>query len=336
MNVFDLRGPRARDDRDRSPGERPGGPLLRPRALWLLLPLLAIPALLAWDGPEQDEVAITLPPLTVDALGTTLPLHVNDRVSKWVDRFLTDQRHAFEDLLDRRGAYQDMIRSKLRQRGLPEDLLYLAMMESGLSPWAVSSASAVGLWQFMGPTAQQYGLRVDEWVDERRDPVRATDAALDYLEWLHQRYGSWYLAAAAYNAGPGRVDRVLRRYADGRTGEEELYWEVLDHLPRETREYVPRLVAATLLARDAGTYGFEVDHVTAYQYDRVFVPGGTSLMRIASALDVRPSVLRGLNPHLILGVTPPDQTYPLRVPVGASPQVVASLGRFPTTRRADD
>jgi len=179
-------------------------------------------------------------------------------------------------------------------------------------------------------------LRVDEWVDERRDPVRATDAALDYLQWLHGRFGSWYLAAAAYNAGPGRVERVLRRHAEGRTGDENVYWEVLDHLPRETREYVPRLVAATILAESADVYGFVVDFSDPYRFDRAFVPGGTTLTRVAAALGVDERLLRDLNPHLMRRVTPPGEMYGVRVPVGDSPQVVAMLNRALRSRRADD
>jgi len=170
---------------------------------------------------------------------------------------------------------------------------------------------------------------VDEYVDERKDPVRATKAALDYLEWLHGRFGSWYLAAAAYNAGPSRVQAILGRHADGRTGDEDLYWEVLDHLPRETREYVPRLVAATILAERASEFGFAASRAEPYTFDRVFVPGGTELSRIARATGLHPSVLRDLNPHLVRGVTPPGEIYGVRVPVGASRQVVAALGAQP-------
>lgn len=301
------------------------------------LPLLLVPALFAGAhlGLAGDTALLEVA-LPVQTLAVSLPLHENPRVDRWVERFRTDQRAAFERLLERQGAYDAMIRGKLRDRGMPEELLYLAMMESGLLPRAESSASAVGLWQFMTPTAQQYGLRVDEWVDERRDPVRATNAALDYLSYLHDRYGSWYLAAAAYNAGPGTVDRVLARHADGRTGDEDLYWEVLDHLPRETRDYVPRLVAAALLAEDVHGEGFEVQSEQPYRYDRAFVPGGTSLATVARRLDVAPRLLRNLNPHLIQGVTPPDETYPIRVPVGLSPDVVATVGRYGRLRRADD
>jgi peptidoglycan lytic transglycosylase D len=301
-----------------------------------LLPLLLVPFLF-WGGDERTEAGEPAAnAVGVEALGTELPLHVNARVQRWLDRFQTTQKDAFQLLLERRGVYGPLIREKLRKRGMPEELLYLAMMESGLSPWAVSKVSAVGLWQFMTPTAQQFGLRVDDFVDERRDPVAATDAALDYLEWLHDRFGSWYLAAAAYNAGPGRVQRVLGRHAEGRTGEENLYWEVLDHLPRETREYVPRLVAATILAGEADraqradALAFAASTVEPYRFDRVFVPGGTPLARVARALDVDVRVLRNLNPHLIRGITPPGETYGVRVPVGDSPRVVAAL-----VRRAD-
>ncbi len=188
----------------------------------------------------------------------------------------------------------------------------------------------------MTPTAQQFGLRVDTYVDERRDPVRATDAALDYLQWLHERFGgSWYLAAAAYNAGPGRVERVLRRHASGRRGEEEIYWEILDHLPRETREYVPRLIAATLLAENAEAYGFAVRHDAPYRYETVFVPGGTTLRRIADVLDVPVRDLRALNPHLIQGMTPPGEVYGVRVPVGGTRAVVMAMAPSAGVRRAD-
>ncbi|MFQ5538220.1 MAG: lytic transglycosylase domain-containing protein [Gemmatimonadota bacterium] len=303
---------------------------------------LAVGALMAGlDAPEgapasAGEVAVVGAEGVPEVLGTTLPLHVTPRVRKWVRRFQGDQRKEFQRLLSRQGVYADLIRGKLRERGMPEELLYMAMMESGLSPWAVSKVSAVGVWQFMGPTARQYGLRVDPWVDERRDPVRATDAALDYLQWLYERYGSWYMAAAAYNAGPGRVDRVLRRYAPGRRGEEELYWEVLEHLPRETREYVPRMVAATLLARNPEAFGFALEEREPYRYEQVIVPGSTPLAAVARALGVSSRAVRELNPHLLRGVTPPGEAYPVRVPVGEGPRVVTSLTGRGGTRSADD
>jgi membrane-bound lytic murein transglycosylase D len=255
------------------------------------------------------------------------PHEGNGRVEKWMKRFMTDQKPEFQTFLGREGIYEGMIREKLHDRGMPEDLLYLAMIESGFSPKATSKASAVGVWQFMGPTALQYGLRVDEWVDERRDPVKGTDAALDYLEVLHARYDSWFLAAAAYNSGPGTVDKAVKRHAAGRIGDEDIYWEIIDHLPRETREYVPKLLAATQLARQAERYGFKVKPVAPYEYDRVWVPGATSLALVAKKIGTDTRTMRELNPHLVMGWTPPGSSYGLRVPKGRSDEVIAALTR---------
>lgn len=277
------------------------------------------------DPYEDDPYGVVLEP------PVELPIEVNARVARWMRRFQSDQRASFERFLARETIYSELIRAKLRERGMPEELRYLAMMESGFMPRAISPVSAVGMWQFMSPTAREYGLRVDRWIDERQDPVRATDAALDYLQWLHDRYDSWYLAAAAYNGGHGRVDRALERYSwqaeDGDAGgDEDLYWEIIELLPPETREYVPRMLAATMLASQAEAYGFTVERELPYRFDRVWVPGATSLGTVATSLDVPVQLLRDLNPHLIRGITPPGNTYGLRVPVGTTSQVVASLG----------
>ncbi len=298
------------------------------------VPLLAVGAL-AWIGvsqwsPGEGDAAGDGAAVVSTAPGAggavELPVEVNTRVERWMNRFLTDQRETFETFLSREGRYGPMIREKLRDRGMPEDLLYLAMIESGFSVRARSPVSATGLWQFMGPTARQYGLRMDGWVDERRDPVEATDAALDYLEYLHGRYDSWYLAAAAYNWGPGRVSRVLRSHADGRYGDERIYWEIIDHLPLETRNYVPKLLAATILARNAEEYGFSFTPSEPYAFDRVWVPGSTSLARLGRAMGWDGSLLRDMNPHLVRGSTPPGETYPLRIPEGETQRLVATLG----------
>jgi membrane-bound lytic murein transglycosylase D len=253
-----------------------------------------------------------------------------------MERYLTDQRPAFEGYLEKKGLYGEMIRRGLRERGMPEELIYLAAIESGFSPHARSPVAATGMWQFMGPTAEAYGLRIDAWVDERRDPVKATDAALDYLQELHARFGSWYLAAAAYNAGPSRVSRILKAHASDQAGDEALYWEIVEHLPRETREYVPKMLALVLLAQAAEGYGFQVDPAEAIRFDRVWVPGGTSLRIVAKSLDVKAARLRELNPHLLRSVTPPGEAYALRVPPGRSATVVASLGGRWKTFRVDD
>ncbi len=294
------------------------------------LPLLALGAIgvVALEGwhPAEHASADGADVTVVAEAPVGLPVEINARVEKWMQSFLTDQRQTFEVFLSREGIYAGLIRGKLRERGMPQDLLYLAMIESGFSARATSRVSAAGVWQFMGPTARQYGLRVDRWVDERRDPVKATDAALDYLQWLHDRYDSWYLAAAAYNAGPSRVDSALRRHGGRQGGDEDLYWEIIDRLPRETRDYVPKLLAAKILAQQAARYGFHVNREAPYDFDRVWVPGGTPLSTIASALDMDASVMRELNPHLIRGETPPGSSYAVRVPKGMSNAVIAALG----------
>ena len=286
---------------------------------------------------SDDVIPVVLADMERELASAQLPLQVNERVEFWTRRFVTEERSAFEELLSREGLYSDMITAKLRERGMPEELIYVAMIESGFVPSARSYVSALGVWQFMSPTARAYGLRIDSYVDERRDPVRATDAALDYLNELHQRYGSWYLAAAAYNAGPTRVSRALNRHAGGRVGDESLYWEIVDHLPPETAQYVPKLLAATYLARYASKYGFEVTRAEPYVYDIVWTPGGTGLRDVAESVSVSTERMYELNPQLIRGVTPPGAAYPLRVPVGAVHQVVATLGMTDRrVRRADD
>lgn len=289
------------------------------------------------DWLSDEVVPVVLADIERELASAKLPLELNDRVEYWTRRFVNEEKWAFEELLSREGLYSDMITAKLRERGMPEELIYIAMIESGFVPSARSYVSAMGVWQFMGPTARAYGLRIDSYVDERRDPVRATEAALDYLNELYQLYGSWYLAAAAYNAGPTRVSRALSRHAGGRVGDESLYWEIVDHLPPETANYVPKFLAATHLARYASKYGFEFTRAEPYVYDIVWTPGGTRLRDVAKSVGVSTERMYELNPQLIRGEAPPGAAYPLRVPIGAAPQVVAALGMNDRRgRRADD
>ena len=286
-------------------------------------PAEAVPTALADMGRDLAEVQ--------------LPIEVNERVEHWMVRFSTSHRSEFEETLSRAGLYSDMIRGKLRARGMPEELVYLAMIESGFLTHARSTVSATGMWQFMDPTARAYGLRIDTYVDERRDPVRATDAALDYLSDLYQQSGSWYLAAAAYNAGPTRVSLAVLRHSDGRAGDESLYWEIVDHLPKETAQYVPKLLAATYLARYATRFDLDVTLADPYVYDLMWAPGATSLADIGETMGLSNDRMQELNPQLIRGLTPPGSVYPLRVPVGQAYQAMAALAA-PDRRsaRADD
>jgi len=265
--------------------------------------------------------------LAAEIVSQSLPVERNDRVERWVRHWLQNPED-FQVQLSRKGRFAALIEGELLRRDLPRELIYLALIESGFSPTATSPVAAAGLWQFMPPTARAFGLRVDGWVDERRDPVLATAAALDYLQELHELFGTWPLALAAYNAGPDRVTRALRIRGGAVPEGAEPFWEILPQLPRETREFVPRLMAAAILARQAERYGFQVEMERPYEFDRVFVPGGTSLVRVASALQIQVAELRELNPHLVRGVTPPGVSYAVRVPVGDSNRVVVSLSRY--------
>jgi membrane-bound lytic murein transglycosylase D len=178
------------------------------------------------------------------------------RVDSWVGRFTSDLKRSFATYLDRMEKYESMISTKLAQREMPQDLIYLAMIESGFNPKAKSPAAASGLWQFIGETGRRYGLTVTRKVDERNDPAKATDAALAYLSDLHDRFGSWYLAAAAYNTGENRVGRIMREVTGSERGTDADYYRIAHRLPQETRDYVPKLIAAARIAKEPAKYGF--------------------------------------------------------------------------------
>ena len=180
------------------------------------------------------------------------------RVDSWVSKFTTSKtlKPQFAIWLDRKAKYQPMISAKLTARSMPQDLIYLAMIESGFNPTARSPKAAGGLWQFISETGQRYGLTVNKRVDERNHPDKATDAALAYLSDLHDRFDSWYLAAAAYNTGENRVGRLMRQVTGQEKGTDADYYRIADLLPRETREYVPMMIAAARIAKEPAKHGF--------------------------------------------------------------------------------
>jgi membrane-bound lytic murein transglycosylase D len=259
----------------------------------------------------------------------------NDRVEFWIDFLKGRNKSRTHVWLEREGMYGEFIRRQLRERGMPEDLFYLAMIESGLSTRAYSHAHAAGIWQFIAETGRRYGLEVSAYVDERRDPIKSTTAALDYLSDLYDRFGSWYLAAAGYNSGENRVERILRQRAGGQRGDDALYWQIAPHLPRETRDYVPLMLAAGHIGKDPNAYGFYgIEHHAPLAFDRVEVGGGISLTAVARAAGVDESLVRDLNPHLIRGMTPPGRSWEVRVPVGRRASVAANLERVAEEERA--
>jgi membrane-bound lytic murein transglycosylase D len=260
-----------------------------------------------------------------------LPVVLNSPVQRFVTLFRDQQPDRMALYLKRSGRYEGMIRSKLRERGMPEDLVYLSMIESGFLPSARSRAGAVGLWQLMGEIARDYGLRVDGYVDERRDPERSTDAALRYLADLHRHFGSWSLAAAAYNSGENRVARVMREETGSERGVDADFWRIRPRLPEETREYVPLIFAAALIGKEPHKYGLEdVERWLPARTDTVRVPGGVDLSVVATAAGTTEKALKRLNPQLIRAMTPPGEGYAVRVPEGGATRVAA---RFPEVRR---
>lgn len=244
----------------------------------------------------------------------------HDRVQKYINLFTGSAHGTFERWMQQGVRYMPMIRDRLRARGIPEDMSYLALIESGYSPHAYSRAAAVGMWQFMTRTGRGMGLRIDWWVDERRDPIESTDAAARFLDHLRDQFGSLYLAAAAYNGGPGRVARGLTRIDDelqGQNGDDAFFALADTRLLRaETKDYVPKLIAAALLAKNARRFGYDIDSAPPFAYDSTKVPAATPLSAVARAARTHISVIRDLNPHILRGMTPPKDSFTVRVPVG--------------------
>lgn len=207
--------------------------------------------------PAGAKTAST--PAKTRSAAADLPMLSHPRVDRWIKRFTTVQRGTYATYLNRMTRYDDMISAELAERKMPQSLIYLAMIESGFNPKARSPVRASGLWQFMSATARQFGLTVNRRVDERNNPRRSTEAALDYLTYLHRRFGSWYLAAAAYNGGEGTVRKALKRVTGRTRGTDADFYRISSRLPRETRDYVPKLIAAARIGKNPARYGFEAD-----------------------------------------------------------------------------
>lgn len=260
-----------------------------------------------------------------------------DRVEHYVRLFSGAAKEHIQNRLERGTRYEPMIRAKMREGGLPEDLYYLALVESGFDPNAYSRAAAVGMWQFMTSTARDMGLRVDWWVDERRDPVKSTVAAVRFIKGLKDQFGSLYLAAAAYNGGPGRVARGLSRYADDLEGTsgDDLFFALAekDYLRNETREYVPQLIAVALIAKEPDRYGMTITPQPPFVYDSVRVGPTTPMPAIADAAGTQLDDLMDLNPQILRGITPPKDSSFIRVPIGAADSFAVAFAALPKSER---
>lgn len=262
----------------------------------------------------------------IDLSAYDFPITINRQVLFYLELFQGKQRNYFSAWLARSTRYRPFIEKELHKAGLPKDLVFLAMIESGYNPSAYSTANAAGLWQFIEETGRRYGLQVDEYVDERREPEKATKAAIKYLAKLYNDFGDWHLAVAAYNAGEKRIENAINNY---NTND---FWEIAasEGIYLETKRYVPKLIAAIIIARNPEKYGFtDIDYEKPHSYDLIDVPAGTDLRAVAATADTSVKQLRSLNNELLKNQTPSKGgTYSLRIPAGTKEMVAANLDKL--------
>lgn len=281
----------------------------------------------ASEDQSQQAIAATPPALLKKADVYNVPIVIDSQVESHIRYFNTAIRDRFEKWLLRLSHYRPLVERIFLEFELPTDLVYLSLVESGFNPYAYSRARATGPWQFMKGTAQVYGLRVDSYVDERRDPIKSTVAAARYLRDLYDLFGTWPLAMAAYNAGEGKVMRALQK------SQSESFVEISQtrFIRRETKEYVPRFMAATIIAKDPERFGFRLADVTPHDFDEVIVRRSIHLQSLAAASGVPFEILKNLNPELRRYATPPGEAaYHLKVPFGTKAKVESILDRVPT------
>jgi len=259
-----------------------------------------------------------------------IPMILNDSVENHLEYFKTRGRDTFQRWLDRSARYIPVMKDIFKEKNLPEDLVYVAMIESGFNPYAVSWAKAVGPWQFMPATGKLYGLKIDWWIDERKDPIKSTMAAAEHLKDLHNLFGSWPLALASYNAGAGKVQRaVLRTRSDD-------FWDLRAsrYIRKETKNYVPKYMAATILAKNPEAYGFSVTSIEPFNFDEVVVDQSTDLRLIARCANCTYEEVKELNPEIKRWVTPPQYArYVLRIPNGRKDIFLENYAAIPAEQK---
>ena len=280
--------------------------------------------------PSADAKVIAKAQAEMKSTHSDLPLMMTDQVAGYISYFSNRGRGTFERAFARSGRYHDMMVSILRQEGVPQDLIYLAQAESGFHPLAVSRAGARGIWQFMGSRARGYGLQRSLWVDDRQDPEKSTRAAARHLKDLYAQFGDWYLAMAAYNSGPGTVQAAVKRtgYAD--------FWELYRRnvLPKETRNYVPIILAVTIMTKNLSQYGFDdVSMDNPVPFDSVTINYPVDLRLVADCVNATPTQLQELNPSLLRLTTPKEGTFELHLPVGTRDQYQTAISAIPSGMR---
>jgi len=280
--------------------------------------------------PSADPNVRAKAQAEIKSTHSDLPLMMTDQVAGYISYFSNRGRGAFERAFARSGRYHEMMVSILKQEGVPQDLIYLAQAESGFHPLAVSRVGARGIWQFMGSRARGYGLQHSMWVDDRQDPEKSTRAAARHLRDLYAQFGDWYLAMAAYNSGPGTVQAAVKRtgYAD--------FWELYRRnvLPKETRNYVPIILAMTIVSKNLSHYGFDdVSMDEPVAYDTVTVNYPVDLRLAAECVDATAAQLQELNPSLLRLTTPREGTFVLHLPSGTKDQYQNAIAAVPPDMR---
>jgi len=280
--------------------------------------------------PAVDQNVKAKAEAEIKSTRSGLPLVMTDQVAGYINYYSNRGRGTLERALARSGRYEDMIRRTLQEEGVPQELIYLAQAESGFHPLAVSRAGARGMWQFMGSRAKGYGLERSWWVDDRQDPEKATRAAAHHLKDLYNEFGDWYLAMAAYNSGPGTVQSAVKRtgYAD--------FWELYRRnvLPKETRNYVPIIVAVTIMAKNPAQYGLDsVVKEKPVPYDTVKINYPIDLRLAAECVDATAEDLLDLNPSLLRLTTPKDHEFDLHLPAGTAGKFQTAVASIPADKR---
>lgn len=317
---------------------------------------LLITALITSPRPARAEIVTIIPPASIvqpapasqsetnaprreeagdgqeDERTYAVPLILNDSVENQLAYFTSRGREQFQDWLDHSARYLPVMKQIFREYNLPEDLVYLVMIESGFNPLAVSRKKAAGPWQFMEATAREYGLTTDPWVDERRDPIKSTRAAAAHIKDLYNLFGSWPLVLASYNAGTTKVQSAVLRVRSSD------FWDLRDsrHFRRETRNYVPRYMAALIIAKNPAAYGFIAPNEAPFEYDEIVVKRSTSLREIASYSRCPYSDILELNPELIKEETPPQPRYVVRIPRGTKSAYEARLAKMLKGRKSQE
>jgi membrane-bound lytic murein transglycosylase D len=279
--------------------------------------------------PEQTSEQVEAEPETVEPVWFDIPMVVNKQVKFWVDYYSNKHKKSFRPGLVRSGRYLPMFRRIFEEEGLPLDLIYMAHVESAYKTTAYSHAHARGIWQFIAATGRRYGLRIDYWADDRLDPEKSARAAAAYLKDLYAEFGDWHLAMAGYNAGEGKIRRALRR-----SGRKD-FWGIADtnYIRRETKNYVPAILAATLISREPEKHGFEFEPDMPVPYETVEIDGAADLRVLARCAGTDFEIMRALNPALRRYQTPPHAKTGLHVPPGAGERTLAALSEVPQNER---